>query len=199
MKEYRAPFIWLVVGVLFFFAFYYALRAYTADLDRPSAFIRFMLLAHLLRLYYSVKHDLTLHAPKELALLNFAATIAVLIAMGVRPWVINSIHDMETDAEIQALEAQYTEYAVVIHSKLFGITAFFLAAYYLVLKLVIAVGRKWRLFAYPRSSFECFGAFYEAANRQLPRSQMEQIERQAKANLANHKGVYPVPTAKYLL
>lgn len=198
MKEYRAPVIWLVIGLVLFAAFYFALGIYTSDLEKPAAFVRFMLFAHVIRLYYAVKHDLTLHAPKEIALLNFAATTAVLIAMVVRSWVVTSIQEMETDVEIQALEAKYSEYAVVIHSKLFGITAFFLAAYYIVLKLVSFVGGKWRLFAYPRSSYECFGAFYEAANCQLPRSQMEQIEDHAKAILANHKGLYPVPTAKYL-
>ena len=198
LNSYREQIGWGVLAAALLGAFYLGLSRYTSDLEKPTVFIRIMFSAHIIRLIYSVKDDLNRHSPKLLALLNISAVAAVCIAMLVRPAFFWMLGDLETDPWIREIEKEYREYAAVLHNPVFGITAFFVAAYVLCIKAIRRIGNKFQFLEFPRSSYEKFGAFYEAANSALPPSTMVEIEEDAKNILAQYKGVYPVPITKYL-
>lgn len=199
VRKFREQLIWTLIAVVMLAAFYFSLRVYTTDLEHPFVLIRLMVVAHLLRLYFAVKYDWTRHAPKEVALLSIAAVFAVWVAIYVRPLTLGILRAMEVDPELSDTLVNYQEYINVMHNNVFGISAFFLTAYFISIKLVRWIGTKIPALTYPRSSYEAFGAFYEAANGLVSDEGLQVIETKAREILAETKGIYKVPTAKFIL
>lgn len=158
-----------------------------------------LLFTHALRVFFNVKNDRHQETMKEVGLLTLAALGGVAIASVVRPMVLWMLNDLEQTQEIAALFVQYKQYLDVMHSPVFGIAAFFGAGYLLSSKVLRRVGNYWRPIAYPRSSYELFGAHYEASLRILTKSVQDEVEERAKVILAGTEGLYQPPSPNRLI
>ena len=178
---------------------YVALDFYTSALDRPDLMLYSLLFTHVLRVFLNVKNDLHQETMKEVGLLTLAALGGVGIASVVRPLVLWVLNDLEQTQEIAALLVEYKQYLDVMHSPVFGIAAFFGAGYLLSSKVLRSLGNYWRPLAYPRSSYELFGAHYAAALEMLTERARDEVGEKAKTILASTKGLYQPPSPNRLI
>lgn len=193
----RLQCIWTAISVLATGCLYFALKHYTSAIDRPDLMLYSLLFTHAFRVYLNVKDDRHQETMKEVGLLTLAALGGVAIASVVRPMVLWMLNDLEQTQEI--VFVQYKQYLDVMHSPVFGIAAFFGAGYFLSSKVLRRVGKYWRPIAYPRSSYELFGAHYEASLRILTESVKDEVEERAKVILAGTEGLYQPPSPNSLI
>lgn len=195
----RRQIFWAVLSVIGTVGLYFALDFYTSALDRPNLMLNSLLFTHILRVYLNVKDDRHQETMKEVGLLTLAALGGVGIAFGVRPMVFWMLNDLEQTQEIAALFVEYKQYLDVMHTPVFGIAAFFGAGYFLSSRVLRSIGYYWRPLAYPRSSYELFGAHYAAARQMLTERAREVIEEEVKEILADTKGFYQPPSPNRLI
>lgn len=158
-----------------------------------------LLCTHAVRIYYNVKDDRHQETMKEVGLLSLAALGGVAVGSVVRIIFLWVLQDMEQTREFSPLLTDYRQYLDVMHSPVFGIAAFFGAGYLLSSKVLRCLGNYWRPLAYPRSSYELFGAHYAAALEMLTESGQEEVGARAKAILAGSKGLYKPPSPNRLI
>ncbi|MBM5458698.1 hypothetical protein H8F21_14105 [Pseudomonas sp. P66] len=190
---------WCVISLICIVGLYFLLSSYTSSLENPAPMFWGLFGGHLMRVYFSVRYDLHAQSPKEVGLLSIAAVAAAVMAMQVRPWALQGFFEFESKPEVGEFVALYKEYFVAVHNPVFGIPAFFLALYWAAIKLLCKAGNRWPVLAYPRSSLEMYGAYYEAASHHLSPQARDAIEVDAKHILASSKGFYKGPSPNKLL
>ena len=197
----RSQICWCLVALLCTVGLYLSLVKYTGELENPAPLLWGMLAAHALRMFFAVRYDLHRYSAKEVGLLSIAAVAAVWPAMGAKTLMVMALQDLESDPEVMAAFTLWGigEYLDVIHNKVFGMTAFFIASYMLMTKALRFVGNYWAVLEYPRSSLELFGAFYETAYNELHPSVMDPLEDKAKSLLVASNRPYAVPSPNRLI
>lgn len=195
----RAQACWVAVTAVLTYGLYHSFLVYTAELDKPDPLLWTMFAAHVMRMFFAVRYDWHQQSLKEVGLLSIAAVAGVWLAMLLRSFALEGVRIFEEQPELAEMAGAYAEYLVVIHSKVFGIPAFYLLGYALSISAIRLVGTKWRLLAYPRSRLELFGAFYSAAYAELEPKVMDPLENLAKAELAETKGIYQTPSPNRLI
>lgn len=195
----RLQCIWTAISIAATGCLYFSLKHYTSGLDRPDLMLYSLLCTHAVRIYYNVKDDRHQETMKEVGLLSLAALGGVAVGSLVRAVFLWALQDLEQTREIAPLLAEYRQYLDVMHSPVFGIAAFFGAGYLLSSKVLRSLGDYWSPLAYPRGSYELFGAHYAAALEMLTERARDEVGEKAKEILAGSKGLYKPPSPNRLI
>lgn len=190
---------WCVVTIVCMCGFSYLLASYTANLEKPGLMFAMIFVGHLVRVYCCVRYDLHAQSIKEVGLLSIVAVVAVANAMILRPLLLGRFFEIEAREEMAFLVSGYKDYFVAVHNPVFGVAAFYVAASWVATKLIRIAGNHWSVLAYPRSSLELYGAYYEAASLRLSIQAHEALEADARSILSTSKGFYTGPSPNRLL
>ncbi|AGN82409.1 MULTISPECIES: hypothetical protein [Pseudomonas] len=195
----RSQQAWCLVVAICTVVFYILLSAYTADLANPRPIFWGILLSYGYRVYSSVRYDLHAQSAKEVGLLSIAAMTAVALAMFLRPLALQAVFAFERDPEATEVVAAFKEYFVVVHNPVFGIPAFFIGFYMATIRVLRMLGKRLPILAFPRSTFEMYGAYYAAAHPLLSDEAQDAIHSRARRILAQTEGFYKGPSPNKLL